>query len=1339
MRPLFVVITVFLLLVAICQIGGRIAFAHLDRFEPYINERLVDRGIELHGLAGSWRFLNPVVEVNAGTVPGARFSDVKVEFDLLESLSRNRLVLRYAHFSDLSATLVQDEQGSWSLLGQREVGELIDWTTLGWHSDQLEVAGTLGVKAFDAPMSELNLRAELSNFGGRHRGLVSVGVVGACEGCSVIARYSVEESLLWMRERSGGAVLNSTNFSLRDSAAELLGLASLDVPQLDTRWRLQGERFFGALALDSTVAQVGEAEPVTLSLHTSGWIQDDASASALSVDEVSLAVAGERTVLRRGLLNFDAGAGGHFWLPHLKADSSTLKLGQALPEGSKGRVWVERLGITAEFRDFHAFWGGGEPVRYRADYQQMHANNFEGIPGFDNLSGTLQGYGGLLRLGLAGRDMQIQVANLLNDPIDYRSVDGDVWMHFAPSYFALKGSNLVLVSEQSVATGAVSVFSTEPGGENHIVTAVDLQAETIADLAPYIPHTLPADTLTWLENSALQAQVRHPKLVLHGPLREELSTMRRSYLLATQVSAAELTFHEDWPRITQADGHFSLSHLGSSAYFDVAACADMALSNLQVQLPPGAATVRAVGQVALTADTAFNLIRTTPLRDSIDFLADDWSARGPLALAVDMQVPLRATDKGQIDATTESNAIVSSDPDPAVSVILEANLLDVGFDMREAGLAFTQLNGQIDYRYPYDVSSSTVAGQLFGRDIQLMFSNQVRDDLPPAGEFAQRSIAIEAVGSIHTNDMWALIGMERQEFALGVMPFDATYQSQTAPGLAPSLDLLSPLTGVEVNLPTPLGKTAELVQSTRIQIQLEEDQQRFQLKYGRLLDSDMLVVDSELQGGQITLGGAPVTKARDFRSLRINGELERTVVEEWLVGESELDLPDYRLDDIYISKVTMGELQIPDTRISGQEKGELFELEFNAPLAAGQIVSEGEGIPKLSMVRYEYVTPANETAAEAAADPLSAEQLLALDDLDVDIDRLLVDGDDYGRWSFELRNTPEGVRLNNLQAQMRGLTIEAEDGLFWSSGEQRSKIVAQITANDMSEVLAAWGYGPSLESDSMQIFADLSWPGSPLNYSLANVDGQFEALVNDGRFNDVAGGSNALRVFSLLNFTTIVKRLNFNFSDVFGRGLSFDEVSINAALHKGELDFVEPLHVQGSGGDFRVNGSIDLVAGTLDNELVVTLPVNKSLPWLGAYLALANPIAGLGVLIGERIFRRPLEGLSSARYGVSGTLDAPEVKLVSVFDDRMKRRSDEPDVEVEAHEGAVTVVAVVPGATDDEASVAVGVASSELEGAIEAASQAVYEAALASAEQSQSESESEVPSRRAKPQTNDSN
>ncbi len=51
---------------------------------------------------------------------------------------------------------------------------------------------------------------------------------------------------------------------------------------------------------------------------------------------------------------------------------------------------------------------------------------------------------------------------------------------------------------------------------------------------------------------------------------------------------------------------------------------------------------------------------------------------------------------------------------------------------------------------------------------------------------------------------------------------------------------------------------------------------------------------------------------------------------------------------------------------------------------------------------------------------------------------------------------------------------------------------------------------------------------------------------------------------------------------------------------------------------------------------------------------MGNPLAGLAVLAGERVLRRPLEQFSSAKYAISGTLEDPQVDFVSIFDTSMR-------------------------------------------------------------------------------------
>ena len=144
-------------------------------------------------------------------------------------------------------------------------------------------------------------------------------------------------------------------------------------------------------------------------------------------------------------------------------------------------------------------------------------------------------------------------------------------------------------------------------------------------------------------------------------------------------------------------------------------------------------------------------------------------------------------------------------------------------------------------------------------------------------------------------------------------------------------------------------------------------------------------------------------------------------------------------------------------------------------------------------------------------------------------------------------------------------------------------------------------------------------------------------------------GQGAQRIFSFVNFGALTKRLGGDFSDVTGKGVNFDTLDANVRLNEGRLDFVDPMQVLSPGSDFRITGTVDLVGGVLDNEMIVTLPLSKNLPWYAVLVGLSNPLSGLAVIAGERILRKPLEQLSSAKYSISGTLDDPLVELVNIL------------------------------------------------------------------------------------------
>ena len=145
---------------------------------------------------------------------------------------------------------------------------------------------------------------------------------------------------------------------------------------------------------------------------------------------------------------------------------------------------------------------------------------------------------------------------------------------------------------------------------------------------------------------------------------------------------------------------------------------------------------------------------------------------------------------------------------------------------------------------------------------------------------------------------------------------------------------------------------------------------------------------------------------------------------------------------------------------------------------------------------------------------------------------------------------------------------------------------------------------------------------------------------------------------SLLNISALAKRINLDFSDVVDEGISFSRVGADIQLEDQQLSFNKNLLINSTSSTYELGGTVDLREGTLKNEMIVTLPVSESLPWYAAYVAIANPLAGIGVAIGERILRKPIQRMSSAKFTVDGRIDDPEVKFLTLWGESIDAMPD---------------------------------------------------------------------------------
>jgi len=123
--------------------------------------------------------------------------------------------------------------------------------------------------------------------------------------------------------------------------------------------------------------------------------------------------------------------------------------------------------------------------------------------------------------------------------------------------------------------------------------------------------------------------------------------------------------------------------------------------------------------------------------------------------------------------------------------------------------------------------------------------------------------------------------------------------------------------------------------------------------------------------------------------------------------------------------------------------------------------------------------------------------------------------------------------------------------------------------------------------------------------------------------------------------------LRLDFSDLFGKGLSYDRVKGLLVASNGVYVTREPILLTGPSSNVELNGTLDLVGDQVDAKLLVTLPVTNNLP-IAALIVGAPAVGGalflIDKLIGDRVAR-----FASVKYTVKGPWKEPKITFDKPF------------------------------------------------------------------------------------------
>lgn len=160
---------------------------------------------------------------------------------------------------------------------------------------------------------------------------------------------------------------------------------------------------------------------------------------------------------------------------------------------------------------------------------------------------------------------------------------------------------------------------------------------------------------------------------------------------------------------------------------------------------------------------------------------------------------------------------------------------------------------------------------------------------------------------------------------------------------------------------------------------------------------------------------------------------------------------------------------------------------------------------------------------------------------------------------------------------------------------------------------------------------------------MARLSGVVSLKFRKGQLAAVDGSAQALRVFGLLNFDAIGRRLRLDFSDLWSKGLSYDRIDGVVDIEKGIFRIREALTLEGVSSDLSITGLLDVPAGQVNAEIQVAMPISRNLPL--AAVAVGAPAIGGALFVIDRLVGDRFARMAAVRYKMTGDWQDPQISL----------------------------------------------------------------------------------------------
>ncbi|WP_416467542.1 YhdP family protein [Pseudomonas sp. LFS044] len=1212
-------------------------------------------GLPVHvgALEGRWSGLAPMLRVRdlqlGEGASALRLDDVKLVPDLWASLTSREVRLAHIQLAGLQLILREDEQGGWALEGlPRKDDAPLDPEAL---LQQLRQLGRIDV--FDSQVTLQPWQREPLTLT-----YVSLGLQAGASRQALDLRATLPDGQpLAINLRS-----RATAKAWRDAQVE----AYLSLPQSDWarwlpprvlgQWQAQALRAGGEFWVDWRKGQLEQAvvrlnapqlrgayaerKAVTLdNLAVSAWFQRREQGFDVVVDSLAASIGKDRweshLQLRQRPGEDPAGETWQVQADRLDLTPLTPLINALAPLPDKLMAVVDALKVTGAVRnvrlDIRPKAEGNERLQFAANLEKVGFDAYHGAPAAGNVSGSISGDLGHGELRLDTDAFMLHLYPIFAKPWHYQKANARLTYALDKEGFTLVAPYLKVLGEEGKIAGDFLIrLLFKEGSESYMDLRVGMTEGDGRYTAKYLPEVLSPALDEWLRSAIVKGNVDQGYFQYQGSLNHGASPEARSISLFFKVHDAALDFQPGWPQVQHVDGDVLIEDSGVRIKASKGLLLDTQVSDVSVNIPH----VEGEQHSHLYLDGNFDgklgdglkILKEAPIGTGEIFAG--WEGEGPLKGKVKLDIPLAHGEKPK--------------------VLVDFATADARLKVAPPSLELNRLKGDFSFDIDKGLSGKNIALQAFGKPVTAQISAE--------GQPGQMQTRINASGQVSLQALTDWLKFKQNLPASGDIP----YQLQINLGSRDnSLSVNSSLKGLAIDLPAPFGKAAADTRDSRFSMNLQGTERRFDAAYANLARFAYAAPGDKLdQGRGELLLGTGEAQVPAGQGLRVRGRLESLDLEPWQAqmarfagddpgGNARQNLQSV---DLSIGQLKAFGMDLNQAVVRLARGGPAWDLRLDSKEVIGNArlpdAKAAAMTVRLQTLRLPAADPA-EAQAEEGPDPLASFDPRKVPALDLTIDKLYRGDDLYGNVALKLRPTARGVAAQDIDLDFKGLHIDGSGGWEGQTGATSSWYKGRLDGKNLADVLKAWGFAPTVTSRDFRLDVDGRWPGSPAWVGLKRFSGSMDAALRTGQFVEVEGGAQALRVFGLLNFNSIGRRLRLDFSDLFDKGLAYDRVKGLLVASDGVYVTREPISVTGPSSNFELDGTLDMVRDRVNANLQVSLPVTNNLPL--AALIVGAPAVGGALFLVDRLIGDRVSRFASVHYRVEGPWKEPRITFVKPF------------------------------------------------------------------------------------------